>query len=149
MRLFVEMPGRTLTLDVDDSESVLSLRAMISEACNLDGALFYIWSVWEDLADDTLDSLGVVEGMTLRPIMLLTIFVHSVGGTPCRLQIDSDARIEHVKHLVCMQTGIPASEQRLLFGLLELQDDDRLDEHDIVTDSVLQLVRLNPLVTAA
>ena len=146
MRLFVEVLARTLTLDVDGSDTVLALRAIVSEACNIDESCLYIWSPWEDLTDDTLESLGVVEGMTLRPIVLLTLLVHSVGGRACSLEVDSDTGIEHVKHLVCVRTGIPIGEQRLFFGLVELQDDDRLDEHDIVSDSVLQLVRLNPLV---
>ena len=65
MRIFV--PGRTLTMDVDVSDTVESLRTKISEACNIEGAFVYIWSPWEDLMPDTLGALGFTEGMSLQP----------------------------------------------------------------------------------
>ena len=94
-----------------------------------------------------MDSVGVVDGMTLRTVTLLTIFVYSVGGTPCTLDIFSDTRIDHVKHLVCVQTGLPARHQRLFWGLVELQDSERLHDHNIVNEAALQVVRLNAFPT--
>ena len=97
---------------------------------------------------DTLGALGFTEGMSLQPCVDLTIFVYAVAGTMCKLRVDNLMSVEEVKHLLIKQTGIPLGEQRLLFGLTELQDAHTLQDYDIVAESALQLVRAPPLLTA-
>ena len=140
MRVFVEVQGWIVTVDCDGSDTVLALRAMVAEACNIEEASFYVSSPWEDLTEDTLDSLGIVDSMTIRTATLLTIFVDCVWEG-CLLHTSSDTRVGHVKHLVFLQTGVPVKHQCLLCGMVEMKDNDRLDEYISGTDSVLQLVR--------
>ena len=122
-------------MDVDVSDTVESLRTKISEACNIEGAFVYNWPPWEDLMPDTLGALGFTEGMSLQPCVDLTIFVYAVTGTMCKLRVDNLMSVEEVKYFLIKQTGIPLGEQRLLFGLTELQDAHTLQDYDVVAES--------------
>ena len=77
----------------------------------------------------------------------LTIIVYAATGTMCKLRVDTLTSIEDVKHLLLQPTGIPLGEQRLLFGLTELQDAHTLQDYDIVAESALQLVWVRPRLT--
>ena len=138
--MFVEVQGWIVTVDCDGSDAVLALRAMVAEACNIEEASFYVSSPWEDLTEDTLDSLGIVDGMTIRTATLLTIFVYYPGRS-CALGASSDTRIGHVKHLTFLQSGLPVRQQCLFAGIVEMKDNDRLDEYIDGIDAFLQLVR--------
>lgn len=67
------------------------------------------------------------------------IFVRNLNGKTMTIMVSPSGPVEKLKELVFEKTGIPASEQRLLYGGKQLEDKRLLSDYGIVKESTLHL----------
>jgi ubiquitin C len=68
------------------------------------------------------------------------IFVKTLTGKTITLNVELSDAVEYIKSIVETKTGIPADEQRLIFGGKQLQDGRILSDFYVQRESTLHLV---------
>jgi len=86
----------------------------------------------------------------LRPSSALTtaldlrggmqLFVKTLTGKTVSIEIEEGESIEDVKAKIAEKEGIPAEQQRIIFGGQQLQDGKTVDDYNIGDDATLHLV---------
>lgn len=69
----------------------------------------------------------------------MLVFVKSVDGSTITLDVDPTSTTSYVKSLIQAKRGIPADDQRLVFGGKPLRDDVSLADVDVRNESTLHL----------
>lgn len=77
-------------------------------------------------------ALGVRGGMQL--------FVKTLTGKTVSIEVEEGESIEDVKAKIAEKEGIPAEQQRIIFGGQQLQDGKTVDDYNIGDDATLHLV---------
>jgi len=76
-----------------------------------------------------------------------TLNIHRVSGeVVLSKEFVPDDAVSEVKEAVCRVTGIPAGEQRLLWGCQELVDKSLLATYDLPENANITLLRIHPCV---
>ncbi len=70
----------------------------------------------------------------------MQLFVKTLTGKTVSIEVEEGESIEDVKAKIAEKEGIPAEQQRLIFGGQQLQDAKTLDDYDVGDDSTLHLV---------
>ncbi|KAJ1484832.1 ubiquitin-related domain-containing protein [Baffinella frigidus] len=70
----------------------------------------------------------------------MQIFARTPAGKTIVVQISGDEQIEDVKQRVAAVSGVPASEQRVLFGGRQLQDDATLGGAGVGDGATVQVL---------
>ena len=68
------------------------------------------------------------------------MFVKTLTGKTVSIEVEEGESIEDVKAKIAEKEGIPAEQQRLIFGGQQLQDAKTLDDYNVGDDSTLHLV---------
>ena len=68
------------------------------------------------------------------------IFVKTLGGKTVTVDVEEGDTVADVKARIEDKSGIPAKEQRLIFGGKQLQDQKTIQEYDIQAESTINLV---------
>jgi len=77
------------------------------------------------------------------------LFVKTLTGKTVSIDVEEGEAIEDVKAKIAEKEGIPAEQQRLIFGGQQLQDGKTIDDYNVGDDSTLHLVlRLRGGLTA-
>lgn len=84
----------------------------------------------------TRSSLDTVLGMRGG----MQLFVKTLTGKTVSIEVEEGESIEDVKAKIAEKEGIPAEQQRLIFGGQQLQDAKTLDDYDVGDDATLHLV---------
>jgi len=70
----------------------------------------------------------------------MQLFVKTLTGKTVSIEVEEGESIEDVKAKIAEKEGIPAEQQRLIFGGQQLQDAKTLDDYDVGDDATLHLV---------
>lgn len=70
----------------------------------------------------------------------MEIFVKTLTGKTVSIEVEANESIEDVKAKIAEKEGIPAEQQRLIFGGQQLQDAKCLEDYDVDDDATLHLV---------
>mmetsp|Transcript_21059 Transcript_21059/g.45651 ORF Transcript_21059/g.45651 Transcript_21059/m.45651 type:complete len:287 (+) Transcript_21059:100-960(+) len=97
-----------------------------------------------------LPFLGSSSRALVRPSSALTtaldlrggmqLFVKTLTGKTVSIEIEEGESIEDVKAKIAEKEGIPAEQQRIIFGGQQLQDGKTVDDYNIGDDATLHLV---------
>jgi len=70
----------------------------------------------------------------------MQLFVKTLTGKTVSIEIEEGESIEDVKAKIAEKEGIPAEQQRIIFGGQQLQDGKTVDDYNIGDDATLHLV---------
>eukprot|EP00529_Nitzschia_sp_RCC80_P026285 CAMPEP_0113461430 /NCGR_PEP_ID=MMETSP0014_2-20120614/11539_1 /TAXON_ID=2857 /ORGANISM="Nitzschia sp." /LENGTH=350 /DNA_ID=CAMNT_0000353195 /DNA_START=14 /DNA_END=1067 /DNA_ORIENTATION=- /assembly_acc=CAM_ASM_000159 len=146
MQLFVKtLTGKTVSIEVEEGESIEDVKAKISEKEGIPAEQQRLIFGGQQLQEGkSLEDYDVGDDATLHLVLRLRggmqLFVKTLTGKTVSIEVEEGESIEDVKAKISEKEGIPAEQQRLIFGGQQLQEGKSLEDYDVGDDATLHLV---------
>uniref|UniRef100_A0A2M4B035 Putative ubiquitin n=1 Tax=Anopheles triannulatus TaxID=58253 RepID=A0A2M4B035_9DIPT len=146
MQIFVKtLTGKTITLDVVPTETVLDIKSKIEEREGIDPDQQRIIFAGKQLENGRIISdYNIQHGSTMHLVLRLKggmqIFVRMLTGKTIAIDTEPESTVESVKKQIDEREEIPPNQQRMIFAGKQLEDGRTLEEYSIIKGSTIHLV---------
>uniref|UniRef100_A0A2M4AZT8 Putative ubiquitin n=1 Tax=Anopheles triannulatus TaxID=58253 RepID=A0A2M4AZT8_9DIPT len=138
MQIFVKtLTGKTITLDVVPTETVLDIKSKIEEREGIDPDQQRIIFAGKQLENGRIISdYNIQHGSTMHLVLRLKggmqIFVRMLTGKTIAIDTEPESTVESVKKQIDEREEIPPNQQRMIFAGKQLEDGRTLEEYSII-----------------
>eukprot|EP00930_Biecheleria_cincta_P050053 TRINITY_DN35237_c0_g1_i1.p1 TRINITY_DN35237_c0_g1~~TRINITY_DN35237_c0_g1_i1.p1 ORF type:complete len:279 (+),score=52.44 TRINITY_DN35237_c0_g1_i1:11-847(+) len=136
------LSGKTLSLNIEESEGVQQLREKIEHASGVPKWEQQIIFAEQVLAPPKpLVDYGITDGSTVLVIRKFTnLLIKIISGQMLHVAADLEGTVGMLKAVIQQEEGIPPSNQVIIRARRHLPDDQRLMDLDIVKGTTLHLM---------
>jgi len=134
---------RVVTLEVLQTDTVANIKAGISDKTaipTINQELIFASSQMDDqraLCDYGIRSESTV---ILRFKGYVQLFIKALNGKTTIVKVPYGSKVKHIKEEIKQKEGIAVEEQRLIYGAVQLDDDERLHDKNVQNNSTIHLV---------
>lgn len=135
---------RTLTFNVEPSDTVASIKALISDKEGIDPAQQKLIFAKKQLeGGKTVAECDITEGSTIYLGLIvkedISIFIKAPTGWTTSLNVELSDSVENLKAKVSEKTQLPVSHFKLTLPGVELEDKKILSDYNLTKKSTLGL----------